>query len=171
VPTFNPGVEQHVNLGPTPTWIFTANTSATNTLRLTNEGSNVLYVGGAGVTPSNGMPVYPNARSVELSGVTATMYGCSVTVGATSVGTLAAALSAGSTAFTVGSSISTITAGTIVLLGAGNNAEPVSVKSTGGATTTTFTLGTATNYDHGASSSVSTTTLAIGQLRVTQGVL
>jgi hypothetical protein len=84
---------------------------------------------------------------------------------------LAAALPAGSSAFTVGTSIATITAGTIVLLGAGNNAEPVSVKSTGGATTTTFTLGTATNYDHASAASVSTTTLAIGQLRVAQGVL
>lgn len=171
MPTFPPGTDQHVNLGPTPTWIFTANTSAANTLRLTNEGNNVLYVGGSSVTPSNGIPVYPRARSVELTGVTETLYGCSSVIGASSVSTTAAVLSAGSTAFTTATSVSTITAGSVVLLGTGANGEPVSVAATGGATTTTFTLATGTNYDHAASSPVSLATMFIGQLRVTQGVL
>jgi hypothetical protein len=58
-----------------------------------------------------------------------------------------------------------------VLLGKGSSAEPVSVSSTGGVTTTTFTLATATNYDHANASPVSAATTFIGQLRVSAGML
>lgn len=171
MPIFNPGVEQHVNFGPTPTWIFTANTSATNVLRIANEGLNTFYVGGAAVTPANGTPLSPGSKPLELINVGQTMYGCSNVIGSSSVSTLTAALPAGSLAFTTATSVSTIVAGSIVLLGKGNSAEPVSVTATGGATTTTFTIATATNYDHQNASPVSLATMFIGQARVTMGVL
>jgi hypothetical protein len=170
VPTFPPGSDQHVNLGPTPTWIFTANTSASNTLKVLNEGLNTFYVGGSAVTPATGTPVAPGSKT-ELINVTQTLYGCSNVIGASSVSTTAAVISAGSTAFTTATSVSTIVAGSIVLIGTGASAEPGSVKSTGGATTTTFTLATATNLDHAAASPVSLATMFIGQARVTQGVV
>lgn len=170
MPNFPPGSDQHVNVGVTPTWIFTANTSATNILRLVNEGRNVLYVGQSSVTPLNGLPVYPGGKPVEFAGVS-TLYAVSAVATSSSVGTLAAALPAGSTAFTVGTSTATIVAGNTVMIGTGSSAEPVSVTATGGATTTTFTIATGTLYDHANASPVSAATSLLGQLRVSQGVV
>ena len=166
-----PGIDQHVNLGVTPTWIFTPNTSGPSVLQLTNEGANTLFVGLAGVTPFNGIPIPPRSKPVRLTGITQTLYGVSNSIGASSAATLAAALPAGSTAFTTGTSIATIVAGSSVLLGSGSSAEPVSVTATGGLTTTTFTIATATLYDPGSAAPVSVATTFIGQLRVSPGVL
>ena len=84
MPSFPPGSDQHVNLGVTPTWIFTPNTSAANTVRLVNEGSNTCFVGQADVTPFNGIPVPPGGKPVVLSNITYTLYGVSNVIGASS---------------------------------------------------------------------------------------
>lgn len=171
-PNFPPGTDQHVNPAVTPTWVFSATTGVTNTLRLFNEGQHVVFVGGANVSPFNGLPVAPGNRPLELQNIGQAVYACSGVMATATGATLASsALPAGSTAFTVSGSISSIAAGSAVLLGAGGSQEVVSVVSTGGATTTTFTISTATVYDHAASSPVTVATAMPGQLRVTAGAI
>jgi hypothetical protein len=172
MPTLPPGTDQTVNPGVTPTWVFSPVSAQNTTLRLLNTGSSVVWAGGVNVSPFNGFPIPPGSRPVQLQNVGYTVYTCANVTPDGAGHTLAAsALPAGSTAFTVSASVSTITAGTVVLLGAAGSQEVVSVKATGGATTTTFTLATATLYDHVASSPATLATAQAGQIRVTAGVV
>jgi len=167
-----PGTDQSVNPAVTPTWVFQPVSKQNTTLRLTNTGPWVVWAGGVNVSPFNGFPVPPNAKPLELQNVGYTVYTCSNAVATTTGYTLAAvAQPAGSTAFTVSASVSTIVAGSVIFLGAGGSQEVVSVTATGGATTTTFTLATATLYDHVASSPATLATAQPGQVRVTAGVV
>lgn len=171
MPSLGAGVDQHVNTSPTPTWVFTPNPVGGASVRLYNEGSQVVYIGGANVSPYNGVPLYPGCRPVEFQNANGTIYTCSNVTGLTSVATLSGALNAGVTAFTTSSSIATITAGTTVVLGGTSGGEVVSVTATGGATTTTFTISTSTLYDHKNAAVVYTASSTPGQLRVTAGVV
>jgi len=167
-----PGTDQSVNPAVTPTWVFSPVSKQNTTLRLTNTGPWVVWAGGVNVSPFNGFPVPPNAKPVELQNVGYTVYTCSnAVVGTTGYTMSAAALAAGSTVLTTSASVSTIAAGQVLVIGAGGSQEVVSVTATGGATTTTFTLATATLYDHVASSPVTAATAQLGQIRVTAGVV
>ena len=167
-----PGTDQSVNPLVTPTWVFTPVPKQNTTLRLTNTSNSVVWAGGVNVSQFNGFPIPPGSKPVELQNVGYTVYTCS-NVNATSTGyTLAAAaLPAGSTAFTTSASVSTIVAGSVILIGASGSQEVVSVSATGGATTTTFTLSTSTLYDHVASSPATLATAQVGQVRVGAGVV
>ncbi len=172
MPNLPPGTDQSVNAGPTPSWVFSPVSKVPNTLRLLNTGPNTVWVGGANVSQFNGFPVPPNSRPLELQNIGNTVYTCANVVPTGTGYTLASsALPAGSTAFTVSASVSTISAGSVVILGASGSQEVVSVSATGGATTTTFTLATATLYDHVASSPATLATAQVGQLRVSAGVV
>ena len=170
--TLPPGTGQSVNPGVTPTWVFTATSKVANTLRLANTGLYPVYAGGANVSQFNGLIIPPGSRAVELQNVQGTVYTCSgVSPTATGYTLAASALAAGSTAFTVSASVATITAGSYVILGAAGSQEVVSVSATGGATTTTFTLATATLYDHVASSPATLATAQLGQVQVNAGIV
>ncbi len=172
MPNLGPGVDQSVNPAVTPTWVFSPVTGQNTTLRLYNTGSSTVWAGGVNVSQFNGFPIPPGSRPLQLENVNATVYTCANVVPTATGYTLAAsALPAGSSAFTVSASVSTITAGSVVILGAGGSTEVVSVKSTGGVTTTTFTLNTSTLYDHVASSPATLATAQYGQVRVTAGVV
>ena len=171
-PSFPPGTDQSVNPAVTPTWVFTPLSKQINTLRLTNTGPYTVWAGGVNVSQFNGFPIPPGSKPIELQNVGYTVYTCSnVSPTATGYTLAASALAAGSTAFTTAASVSTIVAGSPILLGAGGSQEVVSVLSTGGATTTTFTLATATLYDHVASSPATLATAQLGQVRVSPGVV
>lgn len=167
-----PGTDQSVNPAVTPTWVFIPVSKQNTTLRLTNTGNYTVWAGGVNVSQFNGFPIPPGSKPVELQNVGYTVYTCSnVTLTATGYTLAASALPAGSTAFTTSASVSTISAGSVVVLGASGSQEVVSVNATGGATTTTFTLATATLYDHVASSPATLATAQYGQVRVSAGVV
>lgn len=167
-----PGTDQSVTPAVTPTWVFTPLSKQVNTLRLSNTGPYTVWAGGVNVSQFNGFPIPPGSKPLELQNVGYTVYTCSnVSPTATGYTLAAAALPAGATAFTVSASVSTIVAGSVVLLGAGGSQEVVSVSATGGATTTTFTISTSTLYDHVASSPATLATAQLGQVRVSPGVV
>lgn len=172
MPSFPPGTDQSLNPAVTPTWVFSPVPNVVNTLRLANIGRNTVWVGGVNVSQFNGIPLPAGSRPVEIQNIGNTVYTCSgVTPTSTGYTLAASALPAGSTAFTTSASVATIVAGSVVLLGAGGSQEVVVVSATGGSTTTTFTLSTATLYDHVASSPATLATAAYGQVRVTAGVV
>src|SRR5215472_4148965 len=96
MPNFPPGTGNLVNPGVTPTWAFTPNTYATNTIRVLNTGRNVVYVGGSQVTQNNGLPVLPGGRPLEITGFTGSLYALSGVGGLVIAGTMS------SSAVTVG---------------------------------------------------------------------
>ena len=170
MPNLGPGVDQHVNLTPTPNWVFTPNTSATATVRFYNEGRNICYVGQSGVTPNNGLPVVPGGRPIELQNVTQTLYGCSGWIAGAALATTSTASTAGTTTMNFASGgMASIPVGTTFLVGAGSGQEALVVASS--VNTTTITTTTAALFDHVTSSPADTITTAIGQLRVTAGVM
>lgn len=168
MPNLGAGVDQHVNLAATPTWVFTPTPNAPATIRLFNEGRNTVFVGQANVSPSNGFPLAPNGK-IEMSNVTQTIYACSICQGGAAGATTltAAATTAGTSTFTVSSGAG-FAVGSTLLLGGPTSSEAVSVSGLAGAVVTT---GTPTLYDHVLSSPVTVATLSIGQLRVTAGVI
>lgn len=164
MPYFGAGVDQHVNLAATPTWIFTPTPNAPATVRLVNEGSSLLWVGTAAVAPGNGLPLYPNTR-VELPVANQTLYACSGYQATTVSTTLSSTFTAGTTAF----SVATLPAiGATVVIGNKSGTEVLTVAGTAAGV---FTAATASLYDHTAGSTVSTVTSIIGQLRVNAGVV
>ncbi len=172
MPNLPPGTDQSVNPAVTPTWVFTPPANGTPTLRLYNTGHSVVWAGGANVSQFNGFPVPPGSKPVELQNVQFTVYTCSnVSVGSTGYTTSSSAMTVGSTVLTTSASVSTIAAGQVLVLGTAPGQEVVTVTATGGSTTTTFTLATATLYDHVASSPVTAATMQPGQVRVTAGVV
>jgi hypothetical protein len=173
MPNLGAGVDQHINTTPVPTWVFTPNPVGGATVRLYNEGTQPVYVGGADVSPFNGLPLFPGGRPLELQNITGTVYTCSnAVVGSnTASATISSnGATAGSTVLTVGSAFSTtITAGTTMILSgpAGVGAEVITVSGTAASA---LTLSTALLYDHRTASTATVATSTPGQLRVTAGV-
>ena len=176
MPNFGAGVDQHVNTTAVPTWVYQApayisGSPVTASLRLYNEGTNTVYVGGANVSPLNGFPIPPGSKAVEIQNVSGTIYSCSNSaVGAnTAAGTLSAAMAAGGTVLTVTASYSTsiIPGATIFLNDAGSGGEYLVVAGTAA---TSVTVSTAALYDHASGSKATVATTTVGQLRVTAGV-
>jgi hypothetical protein len=170
MPNLGAGVDQHVNTGVAPTWVFTPNPSGGSALRLYNEGSQLVYVGGPNVTPLNGLPLFPGGRPVELQNITGTVYTCSNS--AVGNNTAAATLGTGGIA-TVGTTLLTVTTmnssfapGTTLQLGTATNREYVVVASTA---STVVTLSNPTLYYHAVADVMTLATTTVGQLRVTAG--
>lgn len=164
-----PGVDQHVNPSPIPTWVFTPTPNAPSSVRFYNEGSNVVYVGQLNVTPYNGFPIQPGNRPVEFQNANYTLYACSNVAPGTVSNTLTAvALAAGATSFTVGTTAG-FAVGTSLIVG--NTGKGQEVVTVAGTTATAVTVSTGLLYDHAASVTVSTAVVYPGQLRVTAGVV
>jgi hypothetical protein len=161
-----------VNPLVTPTWAFTANTTATNFVRINNIGRNVVYVGGSQLTQNNGLPVLPGGRPVELP-VSGTLYALSGVTGLAAAGTMSAsAVTVGSTAITLTTTVPTsLAAGTTIVVGSttGTGWEAQVVATTTASSQITFTTGLV--QDHVASGVIYTATAALGQIQVVAGVL
>jgi hypothetical protein len=175
MPNLGAGVDQHVNTTAVPTWVYqapayVAGSNFQTTLRLYNEGTQTVFVGGPNVSPLTGFPIPPGSKPVEIQNVSGTIYSCSNSaVGAnTAAGTLSAAMAAGASSVPVSASFSTvITIGsTIYLNDAGNGGEYLVVSATAA---TTITTSTPALYDHASGSKATLATTTIGQLRVTAG--
>lgn len=158
---FGPGVPNNVNLTPTATLVFTPNPSANSTVRLFNQGSSTIYVGGANVSANSGIPLAPNSR-IELPAMNAPVYAAGNYGPSTaSATTLAAASTAGTTAITAAASVPT---GSTLLIGNGSGTEFATV-TVGGTTVGTSPL----LYDHASGAAVKYVNPVIGLLQVQGG--
>ena len=166
-----PGTPQSVNPAVTPTWIFTPNTSAVNVIRVSNTGPAPVYVGGLGCCQANGFPVPPGSRPLELQNVTATLYASSAISVGSSVSTLNAAYTAGTTSIVTASSVTTA-AGSVLVVGSTVNTgwEPVVVSAIS-ASGTTVTTSAGLLMDHGSGQIVYAATARPGQIQVAAGVV
>jgi hypothetical protein len=176
MPNLGAGVDQHVNTAAVPTWVYQppANLSGSPyqaNVRLFNEGTNIVYVGGANVSPFNGLPLFPNSRPVELNNVSGTLYSCSNVLSGSSVSTANAAYSANTNSFVTATSVPTANfyVGAPFLIGVPGFGQEVLVIST--ISTSYTTIGTTTNslYDHKTGTPIYAATSVSGQLRVTAG--
>jgi hypothetical protein len=173
MPYLGSGVDQHVNTTVVPAWVFSPNPVGGATLRLYNEGTQLVFVGGANVTPFNGLPIYPNAKPVELQNISGTVYTCSnsfvgANTAAATMGTTTGIGTVGTTKLTVTTINTFMTGGVTLQLGTGSNTEFVVIASTA---TTVVTLSNPTLYYHPVGDVMTIATTTIGQLRVTAGVL
>lgn len=177
MPNLGAGVDQHVNLTYTPTWIFSPTTGLSNTVRIYNEGSNLVYIGGASVTQSTGIPVYPGNRPVEFANASASLYAVSAvtlgpvmnTVGASTAFTNVINVGAASVT-TTAAQTNTLTPGTI--FGIGNITTKSNLEFATVATSVSTTVVTATvAFPHLAGEGIYPVTPTYGQIRVTAGVV
>jgi len=190
MPYFGAGVDQHVNLTFTPTWLFTPTSGLPNTVRIYNEGRNVVYVGGVSVTQNTGIPLPPGNRPLELANITAPLYGVSAyALGSQSftgptaplagtLSTISGATTAGTTAFSCATAIP-LSAG-LAQIGAywvtGNTFptqtgnQEIFVTATS-ASTTSLTTTNAALFPHQGGEPVYAATPTFGQVRVTAGIL
>jgi len=173
VPNFPPGTPNTVNPAVTPTWAFTPNTVASNTIRISNTGRNVVYVGGAQVTQNNGLPVLPGGRPLELNGLSGSLYALSGVTGLSIAGTMSSsAVTVGTTAVTLTATVPTsLAAGAVVVVGstAGAGWEAQVVASTTASSQITFANPLV--QDHVGSGVIYTATAAYGQVQIVAGVL
>ena len=172
-PNFPPGTPNVVNPAVTPTWAFTANTAATNVVRIANTGRNVVYVGGSQVTQNNGLPVLPGGRPLEITGFTGSLYALSGVGGLTAAGTMSSsAVTVGTTAITLTAAVpASLAAGTTIVVGstAGAGWEAQVVNSTTASSQITFANPLV--QDHVGSGVIYTATAALGQVQIIAGVL
>ena len=171
MPNLGPGVPNNVSATPVPLLVFTPTPSVPATCRFYNPGSATIYIGGANVSPFNGLPILPGNRPLELQNVNVNLYACSGVNSIGATGTLTGAAPAGVTLLTVATA--GVTAGTYIRVGSGTGMEYLFVSSvTGASTPWSATTSTATLYDHAASVTVATNVVAAaGPLSVSAGVV
>lgn len=171
MPNLGAGVAQAVNPAVTPTWIFSPNSSASNTLHIKNSSQWPAYIGTSGMNAANSMQIPPFSKPVALYGVTQTLYAASGVAIGTQAGTMSAsAVTAGTTAITLTAVVPAgLAAGTTIIVGstAGTAWEAQVVASTTASSQLTFT--SALVSDHVASSPVYLATALPASITVTQG--
>ena len=171
MPSYPPGSGQSIAPAVTSTWVFTPTPSVTATVSLYNTGRSTVYVGKAGVNQADSMPIPVGNKPVRLQNIGYSLYAVSdVTVGS-SVSTLNAAYTAGTTSFVTGSSVTT-SAGSVLIVGttvnSGWEAVVVSSVSTSGTTVSTTTGFVS---DHASGQPVYAGTALAGSLFVQAGVV
>jgi len=166
-----PGTPNLVNPAVTPTWAFTPNSSAANTVRVVNTGRNVVYVGGSQVTQSTGMPIQPGGKPVDLAAGSA-LYALAPVTGLAVAATMSSsAVTAGTTAITLAATVPTaLAAGTTIAVGnTAGSWEAQVVASTTASSQITFA--NALVQDHAGSQVIYTATALPAQVQVVAGVL
>src|SRR5690349_19862687 len=101
MPTLPPGSPVVATPVPVAALVFTPPPSVPATVRISNPGPGVVFVGGANVQPNNGMPIYPGNRPITLQNMNVSLYACSGVNGIGAPGTVATATAAGVTSLTV----------------------------------------------------------------------
>src|SRR5215469_15733964 len=144
---FPPGSPNNVNVTPINQLVFTPTPNVQASVRLYNPGPSTVYVGVAGVTPANGLPILPGNRPIELQNINVNLYACSGVSSIGAPGTVSSATSAGVTALTVATVAPTV--GTYLRYGNGNSVEYLSVTAVAGASTPWTATTSATQLDHG----------------------
>lgn len=131
-----------------------------------NSGASVIYLGQAGVTAANGLPLYPN-QIVDVSFLPNKVYAVSGVVATATATTTTAAANSGATSLAITSGTGTVN-GQQIQVGSGSNAEVVTIVSGGGTTTLTVT---ALNYDHRSGAAVTVMTATASTANVTPGTV
>jgi hypothetical protein len=127
MPYFGAGVPNSVAPNITPTWVFTPTPSVTGpSVRFVNTGNAPVYIGQAGVTQWNGLPVYPGNRPFELQNCPNTVFACA------GIGSLTVQGTVGATAYTSGTTAITLTAAVPAGLAAGTYIAIGNTANTGG---------------------------------------
>lgn len=158
---FGPGVPNNVNLTPTATLVFTPNPAANSTVRIVNQGTSTVYVGGANVSAVSGIPLAPTAR-IELPVMNTPVYAAGTYGPSTATATsLATATTVGTTAITTAASVPS---GATLMIGNGTGVE-FAVTTSGGTTVGTAPL----LYDHASGATVKYVTPIVGLLQVQGG--
>lgn len=169
-----PGTPNNTNLSYVSTWLFTPSTSATNNVRLVNNGRNTVYVGQAGVTVNSGIPIAPGSKPVELTGVLTPLYAVSqVSLGSVAGTITTTSMTAGSSVITMATVNSTaVTVGQLLAIQSTqytSNLEVLSVAATTG--TGSVTLSTTSLFAHDTTNVVYNVAATYGQLSVIGGVV
>jgi hypothetical protein len=173
VPNLPPGSANPVVPAVNATWVFTPTTGQTSSVSIWNNGTNIAYIGNAGVTQSHGFPLSPGNRPLRLQNITGSVYACgNVTVGAIN-GTVSGALTAGSTVIVTAVSMPTaqVAAGSVLIVGNQVNSgwEAVVVSTVSASSTTIGT--TALAQDHVTASVIYAGTALPTSVVVQAGVL
>jgi hypothetical protein len=175
MPNLGPGVANSLTPAVTPTWVFTPTPNVTATVRITNNGSSTIYIGGANVSQWNGIPLPPGNRPIELQNCPYTIYTAAGAFPAGTNTTLSGSQVQGVSALTVASGSGGVIAGATLQVGNGTNLEYVVVNTIanagGTAGSSTITTTTPFLYDHVASSTVSTATPRTSGITVQAGVV
>jgi len=137
--------------------VYSPASSGVPHVTLINEGASIVYLGQAGVTQANGMPLQPR-QEVSLPFAPVALYAVSgVAANGTTINTNAA-FNSGATSLTfAGAFYSAAMNGQQAQIGSGSNAEVVTI--TAGAGTGTLTV-SALAYDHRTASPVGPVTPA-----------
>lgn len=136
-----------------PVQIYVPPASGSPTAFITNSGPAVVYLGGAGVTPNNGVAL-PPGQSVDIARMTFALYAASASATTATATTTTAAANSGATSLAITSGTGTVN-GQTVLVGTGSASEVVTITSGGGTTTLTVT---ALQYDHKSGAAVTVVT-------------
>jgi hypothetical protein len=152
------------NITATASLVYSPSPAGTSHLFLSNLGRFPVYVGQAGVTAANGLPVYPN-QNLDLSTMPVNLYAASGYTKTATATTTTADVTAGTgtVAVTSGTGIAN---GALILIGSGGGQEVLTVIS--GGTTTTLTT-SAPLYDHVSGEAVTVVTSVGGQINVVAG--
>lgn len=158
------------------TWVFTPTPSVTGpSVSVFNNGTNVVYLGGAGVNQADGFPLPPGNRPLRLQNIGYPLYACgNVAVGAIA-GTLSTAYTAGTTQIVTAASVSSSVtgAGSVLIIGntlnTGWEAIVVGTRSTSG--TTFGTTAFVSDHASGAAGTIYAATALPTSVVVQAGVL
>lgn len=151
-----------VSAAPVPIYVPPA--YGNPTAFITNSGTGVVYLGGANVTSTNGVPL-PVGQSVDLSRMTYSLYAVSSYNTTATATTTTAAAASGATSLAITSGTGTVN-GQQILVGSGSAAEVVTISSGGGTTTLTVT---ALQYDHKSGAAVTVVTALGSSVNVVAG--
>lgn len=168
MPNFPPGSPNNVSVTPINALVFTPTPGVQASVRLWNPGTSTVYVGVAGLTPANGLPILPGNRPIELQNINVPLYACSGVSSLGAPGTVATATAAGVTSLTVATVAPT--ANTYLKYGNGSSVEYVLVSAVAGAASPWTATTSATLLDHGANSTAATAVAVPGPLSVQAGV-
>lgn len=162
------GVMPNVNnIGTSPVLVWSPGSNR-ETQRIVNIGRTVLFLGGSGVDPGNGLSLPPGSE-VNLVGNSSPLYAITATGGPAAGGgstTLSAAVAAGVTTVAVTSATNFAT-GDTVIIGSGSDAEVRKVTVSG----TNFSFTGGLLYDHAVTDTVVEITVsAQGSLSLAVGL-
>lgn len=149
-----------------PVLIYNPALSGTPNVSITNYGGSLVYVGQAGVTVNNGLPLYPN-QQVTLPYAPTKLYAVSGVVATATATTTTAAANSAATSLAITSGTGTVN-GQQIQVGSGSNAEIVTITAGGGTTTLTVT---ALNYDHRSGAAVTVMTATASAVNVVPGTV
>jgi hypothetical protein len=147
----------HTPVSGVPTLIYTPAASGTPHVTIVNEGTSIVYIGQAGVTSANGMPLQPS-QEVSLPFAPVSLYAASGVASAGTTINTNAVFNSGATSLTfAGNFYSAAVNGGQAQIGSGSNAEVVTISAGGGTGTLTVS---ALKYDHRTASPVGPVTPA-----------